>query len=62
MIDDKGLGHCNAKAYDLVSAERLQEVELTRDPAEFLGRGVFLDDYHNREDVIKMFEEVKTGL
>lgn len=62
LIADLGYGHSNAKAYGLVGESRLQELALNSNPAEFLKKGVFLDDYHNHDEVIRMFEAVKAGL
>jgi spermidine/putrescine transport system substrate-binding protein len=42
LINDYGYGHANAKSYELVSAERLAELEMPPDPASYLASSFFL--------------------
>ena len=63
LIDAYGYGHSNVKAFDLVSAERLDELGIS-DPQALLEGGVFFDQIppDTRERLIAMFEEVKAGM
>ncbi len=62
VIDTWGFGHSNAKAFDLVSAERLAELGISS-PTALFKQGVFFKDIppEAREKYIAMFEEVKAG-
>ncbi len=62
LIDEYGYGHANEKAFDLVSAERLDVLGLSS-PAALFAQGAFFDQIapEIREKLITMFEEVKAG-
>lgn len=61
LIDTHGYGHSNKTSFDLVSEERLAELNLTSNPADLLDAGIFMQPLKHREKLIKMFEEVKAG-
>jgi spermidine/putrescine transport system substrate-binding protein len=62
MIDEYGYGHANAKAFDLVSAERLDALGISS-PQALFSQGWLFDEIAPdiREKLITMFEEVKAG-
>lgn len=62
MIVDYGYGHSNAKSFDAAGDEAIQTAGLSRDVEGFLKAGVFSNEFKNRDEVLKMFEEVKAGL
>lgn len=41
LISDYGYGHVNAKSFDLVSDERLVELDIPTNPLDLLNSGVF---------------------
>lgn len=63
VINDYGYGHANAKAFDLISPERLTELDLSRNPSDVLDRGVFAQpqsqDLETR--INRDFEDIKAG-
>lgn len=61
LIDNHGYGHSNQKSFDLISEERRDELNLSRDPTEMLEAGIFLQPLPERAKLIQMFEEVKAG-
>ncbi len=61
-ILDEGYGPANAKAFDLVSDEDLQNRGLSRDPEATLSAGIFQIPIKNEPALQGMFEEVKAGL
>lgn len=62
MIVDYGYGHSNAKSFDAAGDEAIEAAGLSRDVEGFLKAGVFSNEFKNRDEVLKMFEEVKAGL
>ena len=60
-LEEYGYGHSNSKSFDLVSDEAIELAELSRNPSDILGNGVFLEDFDNRGEVMKMWNEVKSG-
>ena len=63
VIDEQGYGHSNRKAFELVSAERLDELGISS-PAALFAQGVFFEPIEpkRREKYVAMFEQVKAGL
>ncbi len=63
LINDYGYGHSNAKAFDLVSEERLTELGLSRNPDKILGAGKYQipisDEFSSR--MASIFTEIKAG-
>lgn len=63
IIDSYGYGHCNRKAFDLVSQERLDELGLTRNPGDMLDAGHFQvpqsQEFETRLNTV--FEEIMSG-
>jgi hypothetical protein len=62
VIDAFGYGHGNAKAFDLVPAERVAEIGLS-DPMAFLARGILKPippEYDQK--YVDLWEEVRLGL
>lgn len=62
LIEEDGYGHSNARSFELVSDEKLQELGLPRDPTALLENGFFLETLKNKEKIVRMFEDVKAGL
>ncbi len=62
MIADYGLGHANAKTFEAAGDEAIQAAGLSRDVEAFLKKGVFSDQFKDRDAVTIMFEEVKAGM
>jgi spermidine/putrescine transport system substrate-binding protein len=62
LIDEFGYGHSNRKAFDLVTKERLEELNISS-PEALFKQGVFFQPIppETREKYIAMFEEVKAG-
>ena len=62
LIEDYGYGHSNAKAFDLVSAEALQERGLS-DPETMMASSRFFGEIAPdvREKYVALFEEIKAG-
>lgn len=62
LIEDYGYGHSNAKAFDLVSAEALQERGLS-DPETMMASSHFFGEIAPdvREKYVALFEEIKAG-
>lgn len=56
-----GLGHANAKAYELVPAAELEAAGLTADPAGVLKNSIFQSRMQNEDKIATMFEGVKAG-
>ncbi|GAB5471175.1 MAG: ABC transporter substrate-binding protein [Rhodospirillales bacterium] len=63
LIDDYGYGHSNAKAFDLVSEERLAELGLSRDPTVLLGSGKYQIPMpaEFQSKIATLFSEIKAG-
>lgn len=63
LIDDYGYGHSNIKSFDTVSAERLAELGLTRDPSEVLDAGKYQVPQPEAftSKMNDEFEEIKAG-
>lgn len=63
LISEYGYGHGNSKAFDLVPAERLEEVGLP-DPNKFLEIGNFLKPIPKEfdEKYVRLWEEVTLGM
>ncbi len=61
-IIDKGYGHANLKAFDLVEESVLAERGLSKDPSALLSQGIFQVAIKNEPVLQAMFEEVKAGL
>ena len=62
MITDYGYGHSNAKSFDAAGDEAIEAAGLSRDVEGFLKKGVFSNEFKDRDAVLSMFEEVKAGL
>lgn len=62
MVTDYGLGHANAKTFQQAGDEAIQAAGLSRDVEAFLKKGVFSDQFKDRDVVTSMFEEVKAGI
>ena len=62
MIDNYGYAHSNAKAFEMVTPERLAEIGIPS-PDVILSKGVFLQemDPAMRQKYIEMYEAVKAG-
>lgn len=63
VIDSFGYGHSNLKSFDTVSAERLEELGLPRNPVELLESGKFQTemslDFQSK--IANLFSEIKAG-
>ena len=63
IIENFGYGHSNTKTYDVVPAEVLAEMGLTRNPGDMLDAGHFQDpqpqEFETR--IAKEFEEMMAG-
>ncbi len=62
MIVEYGYGHANTKSFDAAGDKAIEAAGLSRDAEAFLKAGVFSNEFKNRDEVLKMFEEVKAGL
>lgn len=63
VIDSFGYGHSNLKSFDLVSAERLAELGLPRNPVELLESGKFQTETSAQfqSKIANLFSEIKAG-
>ncbi len=61
-IVDYGYGHANQRAYEMVTAEQLNERGLSKNPDELLSSGIFQIPMTPEDQIQVMFEEVKAGL
>lgn len=63
VIDSFGYGHSNLKSFDLVSAERLAELGLPRNPVELLDSGKFQTETSAQfqSKIANLFSEIKAG-
>lgn len=63
LIDAYGIGHANAKSFDLVAAERLAALGI-KDPVSHMEGAKYFEEIPPavREKYIQVFEEVKAGL
>ncbi|WP_119458416.1 extracellular solute-binding protein [Rhodospirillaceae bacterium SYSU D60014] len=63
LIDQLGYGHSNRKSFELVSAERLDELGISS-PEALFAQGVFFQPIEPalREKYVTMFERVKAGI
>jgi spermidine/putrescine transport system substrate-binding protein len=62
MVTDYGLGHANAKTFEAAGDKAIKAAGLSRDVEAFLKKGVFSDQFKDRDAVTTMFEEVKAGM
>jgi spermidine/putrescine transport system substrate-binding protein len=62
MVTDYGLGHANAKTFEVAGDKAIQAAGLSRDAEAFLKNGVFSNQFKDRDAVTTMFEEVKAGM
>ena len=62
LIEEYGYGHSNTRAFELVSAEALQERGLT-DPETMMASSRFFGEIAPdvREKYVALFEEIKAG-
>lgn len=61
MISDYGTGHSNRVSFELVSDEKLAELQLPRDPTALLESGVMYCRFKDKDEVIERFEEMKAS-
>lgn len=61
VISDYGMGHSNRAAFDRISDEKLDELQLPRNPTELLESGVMYCLFRNKDQVIERFETMKAG-
>jgi spermidine/putrescine transport system substrate-binding protein len=61
LIDEYGYGHANQKAFDLVSAERLQDLGISN-PSALIKDSIFASPSPIRDMWDKAWEDVKLGL
>ncbi|MBC6439309.1 MAG: extracellular solute-binding protein [Rhodospirillales bacterium] len=57
-----GYGHANQRAYEMVSEEELSARGLSKNPEDLLSTGIFQIEMTPKEDIQRMFEEVKAGM
>ena len=62
MITEYGTGHSNSKTFEATGDEAIKAAGLSRDVEGFLKKGVFSDQFKDRDAVTTMFEEVKAGM
>ncbi len=56
-----GFGHANAMAFQILEDGELEAIGLPRDPETLLNGGVLQRAFENREELVEMYEEVKSG-
>jgi spermidine/putrescine transport system substrate-binding protein len=61
-IENYGYGHSNAKAFEMVGAEKLASLGLPANPDSYLAAGIFQEAMTPEADIQSMFEEVKAGM
>jgi spermidine/putrescine transport system substrate-binding protein len=61
LIEQYGYGSASKAAFDLVSKEKLKELQLPDDPETVLKTTVFTGPMKQSEGLAKMFEKVKAG-
>jgi spermidine/putrescine transport system substrate-binding protein len=61
LINDYGMGHCNARAFDRISDDHLASLQLPRDPSALLESGVLYCRFLNKDNVIERFQTMKAG-
>ena len=62
-IGEFGMGHSNAKSYEMFSADDLKDRGLPPDDVEgYIAAGIFQATIQNEAELQTMYEEVKAGL
>ena len=57
-----GFGHTNAMAFQILGDGELEEIGPPRDPETLLNGGVRRQAFENHDDLVKMYEDVMSGL
>ena len=56
-----GFGHANAEAFGILTDSDLEAVGLPRDPETLLGSGILQQAFVNRDELVKMYDDVMSG-